>query len=298
MSYFTGKATGTNDLLDIIKDKSINQGYVLNRDRVEGSPLTRELILTTYNGTMIGFKIHNISTSYAGYDFEENVNLQLNAGPTYDDLQTFSDQPNSFLSVNNENTGAFCRENEITYHLSITAGRILCAYSIENYYYTFYLGNYWAYDTPVNLPNPVFISGNNNYETSRETLSESGSSNFIGGNGYETGTIDNFQNWIMQQSNSSWTSSSLKLCMAPFLDGSSNADDIIFNKDGSILLYPVTLSNNEKNYLFGELDGVYMITPYAGKEGDVINDGENDYLIIKSKTTGRYSDGLFAIKLK
>lgn len=297
MSYFTGTVNGTNELLDVIKANAIAQNYTLNRDRVDGSPSTRELILTAVNGAVIGFKLINISNDSTGYP--ENNNIELNLSTSYDDLATFQAQPNSYSVFENDNIGAFCRENmTIEYHLSITAGRIFCAYSIDGYWHTFYAGNFWPYDTPLNFANPLFLSGNNDSDNTNDYLSVVSSSfNIVGGSDFATGAMDNAGNWIFSSQTNNWTSTTLKLCIEPFGTYSSASQWFGYNKDGSYTFIPVVLINNETGYTFGELDGIYRVSPYGLKGGDIISDGTNNYLVFKRQIFESNSDGMFAFKL-
>ena len=294
MSYFTGTATGTNDLLDIIKSNAITEGYTLNRDRVDGSPSTRELILTAVNGAVIGFKIYPVLNQYN----EDNINIALNIGTSNDDLATFFNQPNSYKSVENDKIGAFCRDMPIKYHLSITSGRIFCAYFLENYLHTFYAGDFWAYDTPTNFPNPLFLSGNYEYDGSIDELGRGSFKNIIGDNNpkFVTGALDNLGDWIFLSGTNSWSSSNYKLCLNPFNDSVNS--DVVFDKNGGYVFYPTTLTNNTTGYMLGELDGIYNVSGRGLKSGDIINDTVNDYIVFdKYIDDGDNSNTKFAFKL-
>lgn len=300
MSYYTGTVNGTNELLDVIKSNAIVGGYTVNRDRVEGTPNSRELFMTSVNGAVIGFKVivtENISSGDKIYP--DNVCLALNVGKTYDDLATFENQPDSYSTLEIDNIGAFCRENmTITYHLSITAGRIFCAYSLDGYWFTFYAGNFFPYDTPLNFTTPFFLAGNSRSDSTEDYLSSMGSLyNIVGHSQAATGSIDNFGNWIYNSITNNWTSTTYKLCIEPFGINSGASEIFAYNKDGSYTFMPVILANNETGYCFGELDGVYRIASYGIKSGDIINDGVNDYLAFKKDIFGPYYNGMFAIKL-
>lgn len=299
MSYFTGTANGTNDLLDIIKTNALAQGYTLNRDRVDGSPSSRELIMTAVNGAVIGLKLYTVdNTNGSNITTDDNVNIALNVGNGYDDLETFFNQPGSYRLTKNDKIGAYCKNYSIKYHLSITSGRIFCAYFIDSYLFTFYLGDYFPYDTPINIPDSLFISGNDDYDSPVDTTKElSNCYNIVGGNDYDTGAYDNGNNWIYCSVSNSWNSSSFRLCISPFNNSATQDSTILFDNSGGYVFYPVVLSNNTTNFLFGELDGIYRVSSYGLKQGDIINDGNDDYIVFKRRIMEASEQGLFAFKL-
>lgn len=303
MAYYTGTVTSSDAFLDEIKAKALLNGWTLANDAVLGSPLTREVYLTSSEGHVVSFKLYPQSGTSS-----KTMNVMMNIADSYDGGLSFHNQPGSYALENTGNINDNCcflyRETySAVYHLTVDSRKISCVYKNNECWLPFYVGKYLPYDTVGTYPNPYFIGGNVAYDyTILDTY------DFITNRGdfdYFTITSEVYNVPAVKLSDNSWAkikndTSSTSNCIIPSHQFRA-VDRLLPNLDGSYTLLPFIINQridaSTRGNFLGELDGMFTSSPIGLFGGRIINDGVNDYIACPASTSQQIVYGYILMRL-
>jgi hypothetical protein len=285
-----GKITGDSVVIRGATDALYNGGFTVTV--TGGSTLT--YTMTGTPGADASGNLHEAANQiYTGVTLYSSVSLdyynwRINGFTGYVVGNTFNTQPGRISS----NIGVPLWNTSIPYIFVANGQRCIVTMNIQNQYQSLYIGKFLPYATPSQYPYPLLIGGM--LTTDAATRYDS--------TGYVSWWKGARANCAMRFVDGTWRTPQ----MMPFYSIGThtlrNTKSLSTNDEvtepGYYGLHSCILSENTTGYvnLYGELDGVYMISGFANTvENTVVIDGVTYYIIRDVYRTG--FEDYIAIKL-
>ncbi len=266
MAYQTGLAQSVTELVDIIYNLAVANGWTGLFNKAESGTQRKEIYLK--NGS-----------SYAGFQYyydasRDYYNLNVMTATGYDSILPWTNQPNAIVR------SIALYQFDIEYHVMVNDGRIMVATHVEDNYELAYAGKFLPYNTPEQYPLPICAIGSGANNSSRR-YSSSGQSGWVYG-----------QNQVRAQSGATSASMSFVLYRGMAL----NTTSYWYNTSLGFNVFPLEISAlssgttnaYQERFNSGVLDGVFYISGFANVAGNTFTDDDgNNYIVWRdTRATG------------
>lgn len=236
-----------------LKTEAEAQGWTTLRDTTTSG--IRELILSSTNGAICGFKEYSNGTSY--------YNILLNYATSYDSTKTFYNQPGSVFNYpDNTSNSIFLapvlqlHNNTMNVFIFVNVNRIVAVVNGLSKYVSCYVGRYLRNGTMGQIPNNLFCGGSLDRSNQEEPLSGDTSAFYLDRSTSSCPSV--FKDELNENIQIANGSSGGGL-IHPF---SSNYNRNITDISGNVVMFPSLITTTGKN--LGELDGIFFLSSIAG----------------------------------
>ena len=265
MAYEIGTATGHIDLVNkfntfVTTTVPLADRWAINRNVTDGTTGERELLwqlpgLSGIEEIFVGmYSYKSVSSDY--------YNIAVAGHTGYVAGNTFATQPGTSIA-----SGVPLWNNSIPYWFVANGQRAIVFAKIENVYESFYIGKYLPYATPTQYPYPLCIGGMLT-SASATRYSETTHTSWFKGNRV---------NFTMRFVDGLWKNPQLFPFQLASNYRNTNSDKTVAT--GYYGLHPLTLA--DASNIYGELDGIYLISGFNNAAENTISIGGITYVVLR-----------------